>query len=104
MMRQIAQLYIDGKKIDNPVQNAFPVATTDLAGVVSNFLRVTILVAAMLMVVWAAWGVFQYIFSGGNKDAVKKAQGRITWALVGFIILISAYSISGFIQQLATHK
>lgn len=93
-------LTIDGHQINNPANN-FPIATTNLAGLVSSALSVALSIVSVLMFVWLAWGIFQYIFAGGNKEALKKAQGRITWALVGFVITIMAYAISGFIQDIA---
>ena len=38
-------------------------------------------------------GAFRYLTSFGNPENVKKAQGTLRYALIGFILFISAYLI-----------
>ncbi|MDH7476014.1 MAG: pilin [Microgenomates group bacterium] len=45
-------------------------------------------------------GSFNYLTSLGNPEKVKKAQGTITYALVGFIIFIASYLILNIIDIL----
>lgn len=45
------------------------------------------------------WGAVSWILSGGDKAHVESAKGRITSALVGFILLISSYAIIRLIQS-----
>ncbi len=73
---------------------------TNLGSLLSGLLTVAFFIAGFLMVIWLAWGVFQYIFAGGNKDALAKARGRITWALVGFVILIVSFMISEYVRTI----
>lgn len=87
------------------VGEGFPQLRPDLSGaqlgdLITKLLNLTFTVAAFLMFFWAIWGVFQYIFAGGNKEGLAKARSRITWAIVGFIITLLAFIISQFIQQI----
>ncbi|MCL5784439.1 MAG: pilin [Patescibacteria group bacterium] len=75
-------------------------ASANIGSIVSQLLDIAFIVAGFLMFIWAAWGVFQYIFSGGNKEGLAKARSRITWAIVGFIIIMLSFAISQYIQQL----
>lgn len=75
-----------------------------LGSFISQILNVVFLVAGFLMFFWAFWGVFEYIFAGGNKEGLGKARARITWAIVGFIIVSAAFAISQFIEQLFPNK
>jgi hypothetical protein len=45
-------------------------------------------------------GAFGYLTSFGNAEKVKKAQGTLRMALIGFIIFVSAYLILNIIQIL----
>ena len=42
-------------------------------------------------------GSFRYLASFGNPEAVKKAQGTLRYALIGFILFISSYLILNII-------
>jgi len=45
-------------------------------------------------------GSFRYLTSFGNAERVKKAQGTLKMALVGFILFISAFLILKIIDSL----
>lgn len=66
----------------------------------SQLFTVVYLVAGFLMIYWLVWGVFQYLFAGGNKDALAKARARISWAIIGFLILTISFAISQYVQTL----
>lgn len=108
---------LDFKKLEevNPVKNAFPLfnpSTTagkesevvTVSGLVTNFLGVGVSLLVAVMFVWMIWGAYDYLFSNGNKEAVKRGQSRITWALIGFVITIASYIISGVVLELARYQ
>jgi hypothetical protein len=45
-------------------------------------------------------GAFEWITSGGDKGKAEKARDKMTQAVIGLVILISAVAILMFIQQL----
>lgn len=67
------------------------------AGGISAFLNNTITliyeIAAIAVVVMLIWGGLEWIFSGGEKEAVGNARKRITNALIGLVILAVAFAI-----------
>lgn len=71
-----------------------------LGGIISAALDLAILAAAVLMFFWMIWGVFQYIYAGGDKESLGHARKRITMALVGFIITILALAMSQFARTI----
>lgn len=94
-----------GYRIDGTAIGLKPdLASANLAGLVSQFLNLAFLLAGFLMFIWAAWGVFEYIFAGGNKEGLAKARNRITWAIVGFIIIMLSFAISQYVEQLLPSK
>jgi hypothetical protein len=42
----------------------------------------------------------QWITSGGDKTAVEGAKGRLTQALIGIVVLFSAFAIIKLVQGL----
>ncbi len=71
-----------------------------LAGVLTNILTIVFVVAAIIVLFMLIAGAFQWITSGGDKEAVAKARGRITHALIGLVILALAYLILRVVGQL----
>ena len=45
-------------------------------------------------------GSFKYLTSFGNAEAIKKAQGTLKYALIGFILFVSAFLILTIIDKL----
>lgn len=72
----------------------------DLGSLITQALPVVLYITAFLMIFWLAWGIFQYIFAGGNKESLGKARARITWAIVGFLIVVIAFSISQYVKRI----
>lgn len=70
-----------------------------LGSVVSGVLDVAFMVATFLAFIWLAWGAFHYIFAGGDKEQLKKARDRITWAIAGLIITALSFALAQFIEQ-----
>lgn len=81
----------EGGTIDNPAAG-FP----DLASFISPLLTVIFYIAAFLAFYWLIWGAYQYIMSQGNKENLAKARAKITWALVGLMVVFMAYFIAKF--------
>ncbi len=95
-MHKIA-LTIPGPGGDVTVNN--PTGFTDVNSLVSGILKLGIYIAFVLAMSWLAWGVFQYIFSGGNKENLARARARITWAIIGLIIVLLAWAISRYVGE-----
>lgn len=78
----------------------FKTQFTDLGSVVSGFLEIALFVAGFLFALWLTWGVFKYLTAEGNKEDLVKARNHMRWALVGFIVVLLAFSISRYIQNI----
>ncbi len=87
--------------IDSPTKQAKP-QFQDLGSLLSGGYSILLLIVAFLMVYWLSWGIFQYIFAGGEKEKLAHAKKRITWAIVGFIIVVLAFTIRGFVEETFT--
>ena len=72
----------------------------DLASFITPLLNVAFYIAAFLAFYWLIWGAFQYILAGGKKEDLAKARARITWALIGLIVIFAAFLIAKYASEI----
>lgn len=84
--------------ITPPKQGIAPTAT--VGTVLSNALTIIFVFAAIAVLFMLIWGAFQWVTSGGDKEAVGKARGRIIHALIGLAILALAFLITNVVGQI----
>lgn len=68
----------------------------DLASFLTPLLNITFYIAVFLAFYWFVGGAFAYIMARGTKEELAKARARITWALIGLMVTLLAYSIAKF--------
>ena len=83
---------------EDPIRKTFPNAT--LGEFISRLFVLILFLASALMFYWMVWGVFHYLFSGGDKENLGKARNRITWAIVGFVIIVISFAFSQYLQTI----
>ena len=52
-----------------------------------------LVLAGLIAFIWLLWGGLQWILAGGDKEGTEKARKRITAALIGLVVVFSAYAI-----------
>ena len=92
-----------------PLDTGISVATPDktavqpnvqLNTILQNAINIVFVVAGLVVLVMLIWGAFQWILSGGDKEAVGKARGRIINALIGLAVLALAWFMLALVAQL----
>lgn len=68
-----------------------------IGGTVKNIANLLVYVAGALSVIFILIGAFQYVVSGGNPDATKRAKDTILYALIGLVVSAFAYAIVNFV-------
>jgi hypothetical protein len=63
----------------------------DPGKVISNAITIVFVIAIIAVLFMLIIGAFQWITSGGEKESVGKARGRITHALIGLAVLALAF-------------
>ncbi len=69
---------------------------SDLGKFITNIIGLAFGVAIIIVLIMLVWGSFDWILSGGDKDAVGKARGKIVNALIGLAVLSVAFALADF--------
>lgn len=73
---------------------------TNLSSVISPLLTIAFYIAAFLAFYFLIWGAFAYIMAQGNKENLAKARARISFALIGLIVILMAYFIAKYAGEI----
>ncbi len=79
--------------------NPPPQGYSDIGAFITNFLTLAFAIALLIVLVMLIWGSFEWITSGGDKEAVAKARSRIINALIGLAILAIAFALTRLAGQ-----
>lgn len=66
--------------------------------IISRLLPYIFVVAGLILFIYLILGGYGFLFSAGNPDSIKKAQDKITNALVGFLLIFIAYWLTQVIE------
>ena len=72
---------------------------TDPTQIVATIINSLLLLVGAVFVIMVIYSGFSWMTSAGNDDKIKKAKQNLIYAVVGVIIISSAYSISLFIAS-----
>lgn len=67
------------------------IKAASLGLIVSELLKYLFPVAGLLLFAYLVMGGFSYLTSGGDPKAMEQAKGKVTNAIVGFVIIFVAY-------------
>ncbi|MBI2591018.1 MAG: hypothetical protein HYW33_04110, partial [Candidatus Blackburnbacteria bacterium] len=76
------------------------VANLTIGAIVSTAIKILVVVAAVLFFFWLVLGGIKWITSGGDKNKTEEARQQITSALVGLVVVFSAWAIAQLIKIL----
>jgi len=95
-------LVFNGADCDNAVQyiignkNPSELTRDDVTQAVSNIANIMAGVAGSVTIIMMIYGGIQYITSAGNQEAAGRAKGTLTWAVIGFILILSSWGLLKF--------
>lgn len=69
-----------------------------IAGLISAAVIFSLIIASLSFVFSLLFGGIKWILSGGKKDKVDEAKNQLTSALIGLLIVFSAWAIINFIS------
>jgi hypothetical protein len=73
---------------------------SDVGGLISNALPYVFGAAGIALLLYLIMGGFQFMTSHGDPKAMQGAQAKITNALIGFVIVITAYLLVGVLGKI----
>ncbi len=73
---------------------------TNVAGFISPLLYIAFFIGTFLAFYFLVWGAFTYIMAQGDKEGLGKAKARITYAIIGLIVVLLAYFIAQFAGEI----
>lgn len=71
-----------------------------LEGIYNNLLFLSSAFIVLVLFIMLVIGGFNYLTSFGNAEKVKKAQGTIRFAIIGFVLFMMSYLILFIIDVL----
>lgn len=80
----------DAIKITAPARGGF----NSITDFIKNAITIALALAIVVVLAMLILGAFEWITSGGDKEAVGKARGRIINALIGLAILAVAFALA----------
>jgi hypothetical protein len=94
----LAQTPLDLNQIQQNAfkENKIPASVGELIG---NALPYIFGAAGIALLIYLILGGFQLMTSGGDPKAIEGAKGKITNALIGFVIIIIAYALVALIGR-----
>lgn len=85
--------------VEPPVSTIPTEASSALGTLIGMGIKIFIFVAAVALLIYLLLGAYEWIISGGEKEKLSKAQGKITNAIVGIIVVILVLSVFCMVTQ-----
>ena len=89
-MNKLALMFPGNNTINDPLNDQFTNLGSFFSGE-TNILNYVFVFAGLTLFIFLIIGGFGLLTSGGSPDKVKAAQGKITSAIIGFIIIFVSY-------------
>jgi hypothetical protein len=87
----------NGECIINPPPG-FKAEFTSIGTIISALLPYLFVLAGLMLFVYLILGGFQLMTSGGDPKRAESAKGKITGAVIGFIIIFVSYWLVQILQ------
>lgn len=65
----------------------------DLIPMIRNAVTLLIVLTIILVIIFIVWAGIQWTASGGDKAKLSAARARLTWAIIGLIIVLGSFFI-----------
>ena len=75
------------------------VSFTDAGTLLGNIIIAAMVIAGLMVFFYLIMGGIQYISSGGDKAQAEAARNRITYALIGLVIVVGSFAIIKLVES-----
>lgn len=66
--------------------------------IIAGLINLALVVAVIVFFFFLLFGGIQWITSGGDKESLNKAKGKITAAIIGIVLVFSAWAILNLVK------
>jgi len=84
---------------DITINQPSSIKITEIGTLISAIVGTLLIVASLITFIYLILGGIQWITSGGDKAAMEAARNKITHAIVGLVIVGSAWAIMALVQN-----
>lgn len=102
-MKLINTIFAEEGVIENPVINpkfgtgGTTQGTTIIGTLLGNIFNAMIIAGAIILIIMIIWAGISWTTAGSNKEKIEGARHRLTYAIVGFVILICVFAIANLV-------
>lgn len=75
-------------------------AGPDLSTLITNTINLFFVIGGIGFTIMILWGAVNWILSGGDKEKIAGARKRITTAIIGLVLLSSAFVVTLVVGQI----
>jgi len=79
-------------------------AAKDLISIISRIIGIMTIIAGIWFIFQFITGAFSYMTAGGDQQKIGNANKKITFALIGLIVVIISYAIMSLLSELLGFK
>ena len=94
----LSQLTVGGQPINVPTGSQADFK--DLGAIVSRLLQYLFPLSGLILFAMIIISGFQMLTSAGNPKSLEEAKQRLTWAIVGFVIIFTAFWLMKILEFL----
>jgi len=94
------QLDIGGNQVEGPLKGPGGSSIDNIGDVISIVLPPIIITAGIILFFVLLISGIQIMTSAGNPEKLKVAGAKITWSLVGFVMLALSYILIKFVSNI----
>lgn len=88
------------QNVSGPIKLDNPLDTTDISVVLGRINTFLIVIAAPICGIMVVWGGFQMMTSAGDPTKFSEGRKTLTYAAVGFVVVIFASSVVPLIKNI----
>lgn len=87
----VQKITINGNPIEGPLKDINMKDINTLADLINIIIQFVYPFAGILLFIYLVWGGYDYLLSQGNPEKIKGAHGKLTSAIIGFVLLFISY-------------
>src|SRR3989344_1642585 len=70
-----------------------PLTVNSIPEFIGNIIKAALGLSGSIALLMFVWGGLQWLISGGNAERVKKGKDTIIWAVLGLVVIFTAYTL-----------